>query len=144
MMPMNITFMNRTKILIDQRHYSFKAIEECEVSLGLNSNIEFYFQASESVKAKKSDVEKYTKNFIWKLSKISILICQFSWNVSWRDCKSILFINPLTLLQNMASFKYEECILGALKYYANWNKPMAHYYKNQIKFLIFYLKIYKK
>lgn len=60
MMPMEINFMNKSKIQIDQRLYSFKSIEHCEVSLGLNSNLEFYFQASDSIEVSEAkDLEKY-------------------------------------------------------------------------------------
>lgn len=60
MMPMEINFMNKSKVEIRQRPYSFKPIEHCEVSLGLNSNLEFYFHASDSIEVTdKKWLEKY-------------------------------------------------------------------------------------
>merc|ERR1712127_422300 len=49
-MSVNLTLPNtdnNTDFQISQKHYAFESIEHCDIFLGLNKNLEFYFGSSE-------------------------------------------------------------------------------------------------
>ena len=54
-MPLNLTFLKKnpanSSAYMSQLHYAFKSIETCDYQVGLNENLEFYFSASDSLRA---------------------------------------------------------------------------------------------
>lgn len=58
----------------DQKHYAFDSLTHCDLTLGLNKNLEFYFKASDEAESYADQAnEHYNKNLTSKAKKLDEL-----------------------------------------------------------------------
>lgn len=128
MMPLNITITeeSKKKAYVSQKKYNYDSIKSCDVSLDLNSNLEFYFTASDSLEAKKK--ENYNRNQTKKIEALQYFE-DIDTEYSIHTDKNFPFLQKNDeIIETTYLLKKERNLLNIknLKSLCHWDKKLTH------------------